>query len=207
MADGQAHVSQQQSLGDLHAPEATYQIKKAPAKKRGAVIGSAPKLNSEGLLAAARAAKEKEERQKAQVGGDFFLTQPVHQRSALTSEYWHLPRVCKDCLYLYKTQSSTSEGHHALWPQFFQRPQKPSIITTGQALKGCIFSCQEAKEKANAAAAAKRVQQQRQPQGVAQQQQPPPQGSQGATAASAQPLLQGPVRGVIHSSGRWNKQT
>lgn len=60
-------AAQQQSLADLQAPEATYQIKKAPAKKRGAIIGSAPKLNSEGLLAAARAAQEKEERQRAQV--------------------------------------------------------------------------------------------------------------------------------------------
>lgn len=71
LAEGQTHALQQQSLGDLHAPEATYEIKKAPAKKKGAVIGSAPKLNSEGLLAAARAAQEKEERQKAQVSRHF----------------------------------------------------------------------------------------------------------------------------------------
>ena len=58
---------QQQSLADLHAPEATYQVKSAPTKKRGAVIGSAAKLSSEGLMAAAKLAKEKEERKRAQV--------------------------------------------------------------------------------------------------------------------------------------------
>ncbi len=59
---------QHHSLADLHAPEVTYEVKKAPvARKRGAVIGSAPKLNAEGLLAAARAAQEKEDRQRAQV--------------------------------------------------------------------------------------------------------------------------------------------
>lgn len=59
---------QHHGLADLHAPEVTYKVKNAPAaKKRGAVIGSAPKLNAEGLLAAARAAQEKEERQRAQV--------------------------------------------------------------------------------------------------------------------------------------------
>ncbi|EIE24714.1 hypothetical protein COCSUDRAFT_41038 [Coccomyxa subellipsoidea C-169] len=130
-ADGQVAAAQQQSLADLQAPEATYQIKKAPAKNRGAIIGSAPKLNSEGLLAAARAAQEKEERQRAQ----------------------------------------------------------------------------EAKERAKAAAAAKRAQQQKQPQGVMQQQHEPPRGNQGAPATAAVSMPQGPVRGVIRSSGRWNKQT
>ena len=58
---------QQQSLADLHAPEVTYQVKSAPTKKRGAVIGSAAKLSSEGLMAAAKLAREKEERKRAQV--------------------------------------------------------------------------------------------------------------------------------------------
>ena len=58
---------QQQSLAGLHAPEATYQVKLAPTKKRGAVIGSAAKLSSEGLMAAAKLAREKEERKRAQV--------------------------------------------------------------------------------------------------------------------------------------------
>ena len=41
----------------LHAPEVT--IKAPSAKKKGAVIGSAPKLSHEGLVAAAKAAEEK----------------------------------------------------------------------------------------------------------------------------------------------------
>ncbi len=62
------HQHQHQQLSNLHAPEVVmYKIKKAPPKKRGAIIGSAPKLNSEGLLAAARAAQEKEQKQKALV--------------------------------------------------------------------------------------------------------------------------------------------
>ena len=58
---------QQHSLADLQAPEIAYQAKAAPAKKRGAVIGSAAKLSSEGLMAAAKLAKEKEEQRRAQV--------------------------------------------------------------------------------------------------------------------------------------------
>ena len=44
-------------MDHLHAPEIT--IKAAPAKKKGAIIGSAPKLSHEGLVAAAKAAEEK----------------------------------------------------------------------------------------------------------------------------------------------------
>ena len=59
--------TQQQSLAELHAPEIGYQVKTAPAKKRGAVIGSAAKLSSEGLMAAAKLARDKEERKRAEV--------------------------------------------------------------------------------------------------------------------------------------------
>lgn len=70
-----AAVSQQhQMLSDLHAPEITYEIKKAPAKKQGAVIGSAPKLNPEGLLAAARAAEEREQKQRVLVSPAIILS-------------------------------------------------------------------------------------------------------------------------------------
>lgn len=67
MTDAAVEHAQSQSLADLHAPEITYQVKAAPAKKRGAVIGSAAKLSSEGLMAAAKLAKEKEELKRAQV--------------------------------------------------------------------------------------------------------------------------------------------
>lgn len=46
-----------QSLDHLYAPEVS--IKTPGAKKKGAVIGSAPKLSHEGLVAAAKAAEEK----------------------------------------------------------------------------------------------------------------------------------------------------
>lgn len=52
-----AAVAAAQSLEHLHAPEVT--VKAAPVKKKGAVIGSAPKLSHEGLVAAAKAAEEK----------------------------------------------------------------------------------------------------------------------------------------------------
>ena len=53
-------------MGSLHAPEIEY--KPPPeAKKRGAVIGSAAKLNPEGILAAAREAKIKEKEQEGWV--------------------------------------------------------------------------------------------------------------------------------------------
>ena len=71
---------QQQSLADLHAPEATYQVKSAPIKKRGAVIGSAAKLSSEGLMAAAKLAREKEERKRAQVRSQLSLSMPCAQQ-------------------------------------------------------------------------------------------------------------------------------
>ena len=52
-----AAVAAAQSLEHLHAPEVT--VKASAFKKKGAVIGSAPKLSHEGLVAAARAAEEK----------------------------------------------------------------------------------------------------------------------------------------------------
>jgi hypothetical protein len=59
--------AQQQSLAALLAPEARYELRAAPdLKKRTAVIGSAPQLSAEGLLAAARAAQQKDAQQRAQ---------------------------------------------------------------------------------------------------------------------------------------------
>ncbi len=52
-----AAVAAAQSLNQLHAPEVTVKI--SSTKKKGAVIGSAPKLSHEGLMAAAKAAEEK----------------------------------------------------------------------------------------------------------------------------------------------------
>lgn len=52
-----AAVAAAQSLNQLHAPEVT--VKLPSSKKKGAVIGSAPKLSHEGLMAAAKAAEEK----------------------------------------------------------------------------------------------------------------------------------------------------
>ena len=52
-----AAVAAVQSLNQLHAPEVTLQVHST--KKKGAVIGSAPKLSHEGLVAAAKAAEEK----------------------------------------------------------------------------------------------------------------------------------------------------
>ncbi len=52
-----AAVAAAQSLDHLHAPEVT--VKAPGVKKKGAVIGSAPKLSHEGLVAAAKAAEEK----------------------------------------------------------------------------------------------------------------------------------------------------
>ena len=52
-----AAVAAAQSMEHLHAPEVT--VKATAVKKKGAVIGSAPKLSHEGLVAAARAAEEK----------------------------------------------------------------------------------------------------------------------------------------------------
>ena len=79
----QQELHQQQSLADLHAPEATYLVKSAPAKKRGAVIGSAAKLSSEGLMAAAKLAKEKEERRRAQVQIFLSISMPMCSMTAL----------------------------------------------------------------------------------------------------------------------------
>ncbi len=70
---------QQHSLADLQAPEIAYQVKAAPAKKRGAVIGSAAKLSSEGLMAAAKLAKEKEEQRRAQVRSCLGFSTHMHQ--------------------------------------------------------------------------------------------------------------------------------
>ena len=52
-----AAVAAAQSLEHLHAPEVI--VKATVVKKKGAVIGSAPKLSHEGLVAAAKAAEEK----------------------------------------------------------------------------------------------------------------------------------------------------
>ena len=52
-----AAVAASQFVAPLHAPEVT--IKAPSAKKKGAVIGSAPKLSHEGLVAAAKAAEDK----------------------------------------------------------------------------------------------------------------------------------------------------
>ncbi len=52
-----AAVAAAQSLNQLHAPEVTVKI--PSTKRKGAVIGSAPKLSHEGLMAAAKAAEEK----------------------------------------------------------------------------------------------------------------------------------------------------
>lgn len=62
--------TQQHSLAELHAPEVAYELKPAPAaaRKKGPIIGSAPQLSSEGLMAAARLAQAKEAQRKAQVG-------------------------------------------------------------------------------------------------------------------------------------------
>ena len=51
-----AAVATAQAVEPLHAPEVTI---KPAVKKKGAVIGSAPKLSHEGLVAAAKAAEEK----------------------------------------------------------------------------------------------------------------------------------------------------
>ncbi|KAK9816422.1 hypothetical protein WJX72_000054 [[Myrmecia] bisecta] len=57
------------SLQYLTAPEAKLpdEAPKAAAKKRGAIIGAAPKLNPEGLLAAAREAQERSQQQQAEL--------------------------------------------------------------------------------------------------------------------------------------------
>lgn len=68
----------EQSTADLHAPEVEYRPP-PEAKKRGAVIGSAPKLNPEGILAAAREAKEREEQLKRKVR---TLAQSIYKVSA-----------------------------------------------------------------------------------------------------------------------------
>lgn len=52
-----AAVAASQFVAPLHAPEVT--IKAPSAKKKGAVIGSAPKLSHEGLVAAAKAAEDR----------------------------------------------------------------------------------------------------------------------------------------------------
>lgn len=56
----QSHCAESTSAAvlSLHAPEVSVAAITAP-KKKGAVIGSAPKLSHEGLVAAAKAAEEK----------------------------------------------------------------------------------------------------------------------------------------------------
>jgi hypothetical protein len=62
-------VSTAKALASLTAPEVNYEPPKDPAaRKKGAVIGAAPVLNPEGLLAAAHIAQEKELLRKQQVG-------------------------------------------------------------------------------------------------------------------------------------------
>ena len=90
MTDAAVEHAQSRSLADLHAPEITYQVKAAPAKKRGAVIGSAAKLSSEGLMAAAKLAKKKEELKRAQV---LSMLRPHYALS-------------------YKKDLASSAGHH-----------------------------------------------------------------------------------------------
>ena len=59
-------------MSSLHAPEIEY--KPPPdAKKRGAIIGSAAKLNPEGVLAAVREAKAKEKEQQRLVRHMFIF--------------------------------------------------------------------------------------------------------------------------------------
>ena len=64
-------VAEVQALSSLHAPE----LKPAPeaVKKRGAIIGSAPQLNAQGLLAAAELAKEREAAKLKQVLIPYWL--------------------------------------------------------------------------------------------------------------------------------------
>lgn len=62
-------VAEVQALASLTAPELNYEpLAKAPVRQKGAVIGSAPKLNSQGLMAAAELAREKEAARLKQVG-------------------------------------------------------------------------------------------------------------------------------------------
>jgi hypothetical protein len=94
------HRQTLQSLADLHAPEVSYEMKKAPAKKRGAVIGAAPKLNSEGLLAASRAAQDKQKALVSHMLHTFF--ESVHGFKACpgdiafwrVAELWCLDSTC-----------------------------------------------------------------------------------------------------------------
>ena len=55
-----------QHKDELHAPELEYQPP-VETRKKGAVIGSSAKLNPEGILAAAREAKAREEAQQRTV--------------------------------------------------------------------------------------------------------------------------------------------
>ena len=80
-------VAEVQALSSLHAPE----LKPAPeaVKKRGAIIGSAPQLNAQGLLAAAELAKEREAAKLKQVLNPYWLAvaggQAASCRGLLTS--------------------------------------------------------------------------------------------------------------------------
>jgi len=59
-------VAQAAALAELHAPEVAYQPRAAPARRRGAVIGSAPQLNAQGLLEQVALNKQREDAQRAQ---------------------------------------------------------------------------------------------------------------------------------------------
>ena len=62
-------VAEVQALATLTAPEVSYEplAQAGAVKRRGAIIGSAPKLNAEGLIAAAELAREKEAARLKQV--------------------------------------------------------------------------------------------------------------------------------------------
>ncbi|KAK9819581.1 hypothetical protein WJX81_006628 [Elliptochloris bilobata] len=72
MADAAAAqaAAQAAALAQLHAPEVVYQPKAAPARKRGAVIGSKPQLNAQGLLEHVQLNKEREDAARAQEAKD-----------------------------------------------------------------------------------------------------------------------------------------
>lgn len=87
-----AHSQAMHHSSELHAPEVEY--KPPPeARKKGAIIGSAPKLNPEGILTAAREAKAREEAQKRKVSSTF----PPHGTSSLSSLVLKLPRAPCSC--------------------------------------------------------------------------------------------------------------
>lgn len=76
-------VAEVQALASLTAPELNYEpLAKAPVRQKGAVIGSAPKLNSQGLMAAAELAREKEAARLKQETAAARKAQAAAQRAA-----------------------------------------------------------------------------------------------------------------------------